>query len=260
MDGIHDLGGKQGFGPVLEGAVGTPHLPTSTPHSNPHSVELAFGERWQGAVYHIINTLLRHGIAQNVDHFRHAVERIDPVCYLTDGYYGRWLGAAENLLVEANNLTQEQINERVCALGGELTSRIAARPHTSYVLEPSPTGTNADDENGRGGNGLAGTAQRAIKPAPKFSIGDHVITDSHGRAGHTRLPAYARGCMGTVVDIHGAWVYPDTHAHGGGEQPQHLYTVAFDGETLWGDGAEPGTQISIDLFEPYLEKSTSAAP
>ena len=34
---------------------------------------------------------------------------------------------------------------------------------------------------------------------------------------------------------------------------EHLYMVAFDGAELWGDGAEPNTEIRIELFEPYLE-------
>ena len=77
MDGIHDLGGKRGFGHIKLEADLRP-----------------FPERWHGAVFTMINTLAASGITQNIDQFRHAVERIDPACYLTHGYYGRWLGAA----------------------------------------------------------------------------------------------------------------------------------------------------------------------
>jgi hypothetical protein len=55
-----------------------------------------------------------------------------------------------------------------------------------------------------------------------------------------------------VVAEHGAWVFPDTHAHGQGEQPAYLYTVAFDGRDLWGPESEAGTVVHLDLFEPYL--------
>ena len=60
---------------------------------------------------------------------------------------------------------------------------------------------------------------------------------------------------GAVISTHGGWVYPDTNAHGRGENPQHLYTVAFDGAELWGADAEPGVVVHLDLFEPYLERS-----
>jgi len=53
-------------------------------------------------------------------------------------------------------------------------------------------------------------------------------------------------------------VFPDTNAHGLGEQPTHLYTVTFTGAELWGDGAEPGTAVSLDLFEPYLSSEYSS--
>ncbi len=82
-----------------------------------------------------------------------------------------------------------------------------------------------------------------------------VRTRDRGVHGHTRLPAYARGRRGTVVSLHGGWVYPDTNAHGRGENPQHLYTVAFDGAELWGVDSEPGVVVHLDLFEPYLERS-----
>jgi nitrile hydratase len=62
-----------------------------------------------------------------------------------------------------------------------------------------------------------------------------------------------RGHIGVVERVHGAHVFPDSNAHGAGENPQWLYTVAFAGGELWGDDAEPSLKISIDAFEPYLE-------
>ena len=52
---------------------------------------------------------------------------------------------------------------------------------------------------------------------------------------------------------HGAFVFPDTNAHGGGEDPQWLYTVRFDARELWGPQADPTVRVSTDAFEPYLE-------
>jgi nitrile hydratase len=93
----------------------------------------------------------------------------------------------------------------------------------------------------------------AARPA-RFSIGDRVRTAQREPQHHTRLPAYARGKLGVIERIHGAHVFPDTNAHGLGEAPQWLYTVAFEDKELWGD-AKPLQRsiISIDAFEPYLE-------
>jgi nitrile hydratase len=51
----------------------------------------------------------------------------------------------------------------------------------------------------------------------------------------------------------GSWVLPDTNAHGRGECPEHVYAVRFEGRELWGEDAEPGSCVHLDLFESYLE-------
>jgi nitrile hydratase len=225
MDGIHDLGGKHGFGRV-----------------DRRSQDSAFSQRWEAVVFALVNSLLGAGVARNIDHFRHAVERIDPVSYLNDGYYGRWLGGAETLLVEAGVLTQAEIDGRVRALGGPEDVRVAARPDTVATVEAAP---------GPAGDPVSG-ARRELEVAPRFGIGDRVSTVRAGRQGHTRLPAYVRGCVGEVRACHGGWVIPDSNAHGLGEQPQHLYTVAFAAEQLWGSECEDDTEVCVDLFEDYL--------
>ncbi len=49
--------------------------------------------------------------------------------------------------------------------------------------------------------------------------------------------------------------FPDSNALGKGEDPKWLYTVRFDGRELWGDQADPTTQVSVDAWEPYLERA-----
>jgi nitrile hydratase len=56
-----------------------------------------------------------------------------------------------------------------------------------------------------------------------------------------------------VVAVHGCHVFPDAHAHGGGEDPQWLYTVRFPARELWGEQGDPRAAVSVDAFEPYLE-------
>jgi len=96
-----------------------------------------------------------------------------------------------------------------------------------------------------------GPAEREPTAPARFSIGDRVRTRSGPVDHHTRLPAYAAGRIGTVEQMHGAHVFPDTNAHGQGEQPQWLYTVAFEATDLWSD-ATAGHRVSVDAWEPYL--------
>ena len=49
------------------------------------------------------------------------------------------------------------------------------------------------------------------------------------------------------------FVFPDSNAHGQGENPQWVYTVVFDGREIWGDDADPTLTVSIDAWESYLE-------
>ncbi len=226
MDGVHDLGGKHGHGRIdyeLDGP--------------------AFHERWEAIVFALMGVARELGALRNTDQFRHAVERIDPVAYLSHTYYGRWLGGLENLLVEGGVLTQEQIRARIEALGHDASGLVAARPASAPdVIEYAASQHNS---------------LRPLQQKQQFAVGDHVVTRGAPSTGHTRLPAYARGKHGEVVMWHDGWVLPDSNAHGLGEDPQHLYTVAFDGRELWGDEAEPGTVMHVDLFESYLTAHTT---
>ena len=225
MDSVHDLGGRQGFGPVER-----------------EEDEPVFHNRWEAAVYTITTQMMREGVIRNVDQFRHGIERIDPVAYLTHGYYGRWLGGVENLLTEAGVLNAEMMAEVVEARGGDPSDLVAARPSSQPDQVPAAEALGAS---------------REVASAPRFSIGELVRTTAAPVSCHTRLPAYARGRVGTIVRLQGGWVFPDTNAHGRGEHPQHLYCVRFEGSELWGEEAEPGQSVCLDLFESYL---TSVAP
>lgn len=221
MDGIHDLGGKHGFGSVER----EPNEPV-------------FHAPWEAKMFSIMLASGPAGAFYNADRFRHLIERIDPASYLSDGYYGRWLGGVETGLVEAGVLTTAEISQRYQEIGGNSAARVAARPG----VDPEPLGDLP----------VASGSQRPVA-SPRFSIGDSVLTANTAKSGHTRLPAYARGKVGRVIAGHGGWVYPDTNAHGEGEQPQHLYTVEFSAETLWGEKGE-SMSLCLDLFEPYLTK------
>ena len=74
--------------------------------------------------------------------------------------------------------------------------------------------------------------------------------------GHTRLPRYLRGHAGEIVAVHGAHVFPDSHAHGKGEDPRWLYAVRFEARDLWGEDRPAGDRVHADLWEPYLEPAS----
>jgi nitrile hydratase len=101
---------------------------------------------------------------------------------------------------------------------------------------------------------IVGGAKRA-RHAPKFGVGDPVRVRAERNNGHTRQPAYVTGRRGVIVDHRGAAVFADVHAAARTKVAEHLYTVAFEGAELWGDGAESNTEIRIELFEPYLEQA-----
>lgn len=221
MDGIHDFGGKEGYGPVVVEQDAYP-----------------FAEEWETKVYAMLGAARRAGALRNTDQFRHAVERIVPAAYLTHGYYGRWLGGLETLLVEAGVLTTEEVNDRAEAQLPGASALVAARPRKHPdLIEYDVTHPHSS---------------RPLERPPKFAEQDRVRTRAHGVPGHTRLPHYARGKVGIIKLYHEGWVFPDTNAHGAGENPEPLYTVAFTGCELWGPDAEAGVVVNIDLFEPYL--------
>lgn len=225
MDGVHDLGGKPGFG-----AVAYPE------NSRP------FSKRWQAVVFAMVRAGASAGAWRNSDRFRHAIERIHPQAYLEHGYYGRWLGGIETLLVEAGVISRREIDVRAASLGATADDLIASQPAAKPDEQgPMPSQAGSD---------------RSVARSPMFQLGDRVLTAPEPVAGHTRLPAYARGATGVVTALHDAWVFPDTNAHGLGEQAQYVYTVRFTSETLW---QREGFTVSLDLFEPYLS-AVSIAP
>ena len=94
MDGIHDMGGRQGFGRVRFKRKAT-----------------AFHEDWEVQVNQLYGLAVRRGIF-NMDEYRHAIERMDPRHYLTASYYERSLTSLATLCVEKGLLTREELEQR----------------------------------------------------------------------------------------------------------------------------------------------------
>jgi nitrile hydratase len=89
--------------------------------------------------------------------------------------------------------------------------------------------------------------------APRFKPGDRVVARNVHPVGHTRLPRYVRSRQGVVDRDHGVFVFPDTHALGLGNAPQHVYSVRFAARELWGPAAPANDAVYVDLWDHYLD-------
>lgn len=94
MDGIHDMGGRQGFGRVRF----KPKAPT-------------FHEPWEKRVNALYSLAVKHGIF-NMDEYRHAIERMEPRHYLSASYYERSLTSLATLGIEKGLFTKEDLERR----------------------------------------------------------------------------------------------------------------------------------------------------
>ncbi|MEW6473632.1 MAG: nitrile hydratase subunit beta [Actinomycetota bacterium] len=221
MDGIHDMGGMQGWGKV---------------HYDPD--EPAFKAPWEGRAFAISLLSMNRLTGCNLDAMRHALERLTPLEYLKNGYYGRWLLLSETLLTDSGVIAEGAVDARARKLRGE------------NVTEPPEPVLNKPDYQATAPGSL-----RQVDEPPRFKVGQQVRAKDIHPTGHTRLPRYVRGRVGTVERIQPAAVLPDTNAHFLGENAQHCYQVAFNSQTLWGPDAEDFV-LHIDLFDSYLEAAS----
>jgi nitrile hydratase subunit beta len=217
MNGVHDMGGMDGFGKV-----------------EPEANEPVFHAPWEGRVIAMMRAMGAAG-AWNLDMFRDAREHQPAAFYLTASYYKSWAKSIEMLMVSRGLATPDEI-----AAGRSLQP---AKPlkHAALSAKDTPIVIK------RGSYGRAAAA-----PA-LFKVGDPVRMKNIHPTTHTRLPRYARGRLGVIELVHGSQVFPDSSGLGAGDDPQWLYTVAFDGRELWGADTDPALKVSIDAFEPYLE-------
>ncbi len=217
MDGVHDMGGMDGFGKV-----------------QPEKNEPVFHAPWEGRVL-AMQRAMGYAGAWNTDMSRYAQERLPPATYLSVSYYKRW-----ELAMEAS------VIERGLADAEELAAGHALRPGKALKRKLTP-------EIVAKGLTRSSFLRETNRPA-LFKLGDRVRARNLHPKTHTRMPRYVRGHVGEVVLIHGCQVFPDAVALAlDNEDPQWLYTVRFDGRELWGPDADPSLKVSFDAFEPYLE-------
>lgn len=215
MNGVHDMGGMHGFGPVER-----------------EENEPLFHAGWEGRLRAMMSLTMGQGIF-NLDAFRYGIEQMQPAHYLRSTYFERWLASVEYNLIQNGVLTDAELDERTRQFKHDPELEMPPSDPSWRQPAPRPTPQLPDIE-------------------PRFAIGDAVIVRNEHPVGHTRMPRYVRGKRGVVQIIHGPEIFPDTNAHGLGDDPQVVYNVRFSGEELWGESAEPGQTLSIDLWESYL--------
>ncbi|WP_179196509.1 nitrile hydratase subunit beta [Caballeronia sordidicola] len=226
MNGIHDIGGRHGLGPVI-----------------PEANEPPFHEPWEGRMHGIAVACQVSGINNSPEH-RSAVEQLPYTTYLHNSYYENWVCAFEAMLVGKGIVTlaelQQQASERY---------PVAMQDHPREPTQPSEYASKLKAVLYQGA-----PQNRPISRRPKFKPGDPVRTLNLNSRGHSRLPGYVRDKTGVIELYHGAHCHAEAQAEGRGEVPEHLYAVRFTAHSLWGPDSETGGLIVyVDLFEDYLQ-------
>jgi nitrile hydratase beta subunit len=159
-----------------------------------------------------------------IDMSRWYRENQSPAEYLRSSYYELWFNGLQRLIADKGFLTDANPPKAIgkADIGPKLRQ-----------------GTKASVD---------------VQVPARFRVGDAVrVKNEHPRT-HTRMPRYCRGKRGVIHMDHGVMVFPDTHALGQGQKPQHCYSVRFTAAELWGR-AGPDS-VHIDLWDDYLLAAT----
>ncbi len=214
MDGIHDLGGKQGYGRI-----------------DVNEPEESFHSELDGIGWTINQTTRAPNLS--IDWWRHIRENIPPIDYLTRPYFDQWAMTQLIALIDNEQLSLDEI------IAGPVIP-IAEAVKTMSVEQVNHATTKA-----------AVRFDRTVEKKAKYSIDEKVLTRDFSIKGHTRLPAYARGKTGVVKECHGAHLFPDDCAQGI-ENHEYLYTVRFESKILWPADNKENNAVYLDLWEPYF--------
>ena len=239
-EALYDMGGVQEwFGPI-------------TVEAN----EPVFHHPWEGRTFgSLMTTMAMLGVTE--EGFRWTTERLPRALYVP-GYWQRWIATIEQIAIDRGVLAP-----------GELDAHLAGEePKARGHVRPGLLKRTLTREAVRHGVGSSIPAVllrlypriedihlHKMAP-PRFATGERVTVSARPPDGHTRRPRYSWGKRGTIVGYHFATVLPESSARGEHKPSEHFYTVEFEGKDLWGDDAEPGTAVRIDLFESYLEATS----
>ena len=217
MNGVHDMGGMHGMGPIQE-----------------EKNEPVFHELWESRVFALRRAMGAWG-KWNIDVTRHEVELVPPADYLRMSYYERQFAAFLVLLEKRGFLAPTELEAGKPAPGSPVAvPALTTQKAAALVAKGVPT-------------------SREVAVTPRFQTGQRVRARNIHPVGHTRLPRYARGKLGAIHRDHGVFVFPDTNAHYVGEKAQHVYSVRFAARELWGQQAAQQDSVYLDLWDDYLD-------
>lgn len=225
MNGGQDLGGMQGFGPVVP-----------EPGRIDYDIDNYHAD-WEPRVMGMVVAMGACG-QWNIDISRHARESLSPADYVSFPYYKIWTEGLTKLMLERSMVTQE-----------ELTSGQMRLPPIAVK------GCLQKDDVWTALHSLGGAAARPETTKPAFTVGDVVHTVNTHPQGHTRLPRYARGRVGEITQVLGFHVFPDSAGNLKGDDPQWLYQVRFTAQELWGKDKNLRDTVTLDLWEPHFERT-----
>ena len=217
MNGVHDVGGMQDFGPI-----------------RPEAHEPVFHAAWESRVL-AMNLAIAAWGKFVTDNRRYVRELIPPAEQLAMSYYEKWHAGLITNMVDAGMVTRDEVASGNPAPGSpKSTPPLAASGVPAFWSNGSPKSRNTP-----------ATAH--------FNVGQRVRARNINPVTHTRLPRYARGKSGIVESIHGIFVFPDSNAQRLGENPQYVYSVRFTARELWGGQAGAKDTVYIDMWDDYLE-------
>jgi nitrile hydratase len=216
VDGIHDMGGMAGFGPIDIDAVEPGH------------------EGWEAR--NQVVALLSGGMS------RAGIEEIPPEQYLNATYAERWVLCAERRLVANGVLSADDL--------ASWAARLETAPGTEMPRTEMPH-TEQPEALGDLERMVTTTTPMPAPPSTRFAIGDRVRVKRMHPTEHNRCPRYVRGTVGEIERIPGADHRPG--APRTDEMFEAVYTVKFDSVDLWGEQDEPAFDLFIDLCQGYLE-------
>lgn len=232
MHGPHDVGGRDGLGPVA-----TEFLEPGIPD---------WRYPFEGRMHAVTAMALQKG-AFNLDEQRHGIELMKWSDYTDSTYYSHWLFSVEKLLNDKGLISHEEVDQRMADLGAP-----SMTPHPEKPATLSPFAEEMMDFLWNGTpHDLPATTP------PVFDIGARVRVLNLHESTHNRLPGYLNRATGEVVKQYGAYRDPAASAHQQVEQPHQLYMVKFTSTELWGDAAAEEFDLYADLFEGYLESVTN---
>jgi nitrile hydratase subunit beta len=213
MNGIHDMGGMHGMGPLQYEKDEPFH------HAD-----------WEARVDAMTAAMRAAG---KIPGLRRGIEeKISAADYLRMSYYERWLTSLTEMLIARGLVTREEVDQGRPAASGVNSARAVSATEAVEFMRRNVS------------------PRQNIDLPLRFQVGQKVRARNINPVTYTRLPRYTRGRLGTIDSVRGVFPIPDSD---GGNKPENLYSVRFPARELWGEQAAPQDAVYVDMWDGYLE-------